>query len=248
VTFLYYFAHVQSLNTGLRLHSTTAWRLVSKWEVLEPVQHRHPMPAALVEAMCYVALGWGWRRWAATTYLCFKAILRASEPIKATRGDLKLPEDLLRPGDATTYLHLRKTKSGRRGKGVMQHGKVSDRRATAFFEAVFRDLTKTELLYPGSPAVFRRRWDRLLREFGISAEIALTPGGLRGGGAVAAYHDDTPLPEILWRMRIKHLGTLESYLQEVAAASILPMLPAPVRERIAAASFLFRHTLDLLVI
>ena len=44
-------------------------------------------------------------------------------------------------------------------------------------------------------------------------------------GAVALYMDDAQLPDIQWRMRLKALGTLEHYLQELAALTTLQQLP-----------------------
>ena len=60
-----------------------------------------------------------------------------------------------------------------------------------------------------------------------------TPGGLRGGGAVAAYFEGTTIADLLWRMRIKHMATLDSYLQEVAAAISLNSVSLESRQRIA---------------
>ena len=60
----------------------------------------------------------------------------------------------------------------------------------------------------------------------------LTPGCLRGGGAVYLYHTAQPLVEILWRMRLRHLSTLESYLQETAAENVVQKLPHHSKEKL----------------
>ena len=40
---------------------------------------------------------------------------------------------------------------------------------------------------------------------------------------------------LLWRMRIKHLQTLEAYLQEVVASTVVSALPADARQCVARA-------------
>jgi hypothetical protein len=68
-----------------------------------------------------------------------------------------------------------------------------------------------------------------------------TPGGLRGGGAVAFYSKGGTVSELLWAMRLKQIATLESYLQEVAALSFLKELSTHSLASIRAAASLFPH-------
>ena len=75
-------------------------------------------------------------------------------------------------------------------------------------------------LYVHGPGAFRLRWNRLLAVLGFG-DSSLTPDGLRGGGAVAAYHIGQPVSDVQWRMRLKNLHTLEFYLQETAALNLL---------------------------
>ena len=67
----------------------------------------------------------------------------------------------------------------------------------------------------------------------------LTPGGLRGGGAVEAYRRGLPVSEIQWRMRLKHQHTLEFYLQELGAVSALAGLNSSAARRVRAAAACF---------
>ena len=69
-----------------------------------------------------------------------------------------------------------------------------------------------ELLYPGSPHVFKRRWDRLLALLGVGKEQKLTPASLRTGGAIAAFRAGVSISDLLWRMRLRSSVTLEYYL------------------------------------
>ncbi len=116
--------------------------------------------------------------------------------------------------------------------GRIQHLSIYDVQFIRFLEKVFRDSTADEPIYYGSPSVFRRRWDRILKVLAIDGHVHLTPGGVRGGGAVFAFETGTALPLLLWRMRLKHMATVEHYLQEVSASMVVPELPAHSRHRI----------------
>ena len=67
----------------------------------------------------------------------------------------------------------------------------------------------------------------------------MTPGGLRGGGAVSWYRRGGSISDLVWAMRLKQVATLEAYLQEVAAISLLTELSAESRHSIRAAAALF---------
>ena len=99
-------------------------------------------------------------------------------------------------------------------------------------EQIFSSLSPSEPLYPFSQATFRNRWDLCMRKLGVPLR-QFTPGGLRGGGAVAAYLKGTHISDILWKMRLKHQTTLEHYLQEVSAAVSLHSLSELSRARIS---------------
>lgn len=47
-----------------------------------------------------------------------------------------------------------------------------------------------------------------------------------------AYRRGESIPQILWRMRLVNQATLESYLQELAADSMLVQLPESSKSRI----------------
>ncbi|CAE8722794.1 unnamed protein product, partial [Polarella glacialis] len=237
---LYYYrqllAQAQHKVWGIRSWFRPAWDLVSKWESLEPAQRRPPTLEVLLEAMLSLASNWGWLRWAGVTLLAFCGITRPGEPLAAKRIDLLLPADMLRTTATTVFLRISKPKTRSHGSAKIQHFQVSDSDAVRFVSAVFGPLQASELLYPGSASAYRRRWDALLRALRVPTALRLTPGGLRGGGAVSAYRAGMPITDILWKMRLRHLKTLENYLQEVAAASILPLLPPESRTLISAAA------------
>ena len=89
--------------------------------------------------------------------------------------------------------------------------------------------------------MYRKRWDYLLKLLQVPSEINITPGGLRGGGAVAFYRRGGSIADLTWVMRLRQMSTLESYLQEVAALSFLKELSSHSLASIRAAASLFPH-------
>ena len=134
----------------------------------------------------------------------------------------------------------------RRGRGRLQHVSVRDAGLARLFDVVFGSLDSDTPLFPASPSSFRRRWNRLLQVvLDVPPHAGLIPGGLRGGGAVAAFQKGESIPGLLWPMRLKHMTTLESYLQEVTASTVVPQLSAECRSQVAAAAALFPSVLAL---
>ena len=231
-------AHAQVEVPGARAIMRPAWDQVTRWERLEPTKHRTPMPEPIMLAMCALALSWNWDAWAAVTLFCFYGACRIGEILKAERRDFLTPVDLLSQ-DGRFYLCIRDPKTRGRGPRV-QHVAVNfDGALRDFFLRTWSSLKKGDKLFCGSPWMYRKRWDSLLRALGIPAHFRLTPGGLRGGGAVSAYRRGDPVSAIQWRMRLQHLGTLAFYLQEVSALSVIPQLHPTVRSKVSAAASLF---------
>eukprot|EP00438_Fugacium_kawagutii_P029903 Skav200720 [mRNA] locus=scaffold2650:194332:201147:- [translate_table: standard] len=229
---MYLYRHLvvllQQQFPSMRLRFNVCWDLLSRWELVEPVSHRPPLPIVLLNAFLSVALQWGWYRWAAVTALAFHGATRIGEPLRARRSDLVLPEEA--GLDLTAcFLNIAHPKAGRRGKGRVQHARISNELAVTLARFAFGALRGDQLLFPAAAATYRRRWDAILAAFSLPRDLNLTPGCLRGGGAVFLYHSETPLTDILWRMRLRHLSTLENYLQETAASNILQRLPAETR-------------------
>ena len=110
--------------------------------------------------------------------------------------------------------------------------------------ATWGKLHRRDKLFPGSPAMFRNRWDKILSALSIPPRFKLTPGSLRGGGAVAAYREGRAISDIQWSMRLQNQSTLAFYLQEVSAESVLPRLSSEARfsvqSAVAVLSFLLR--------
>ena len=97
-------------------------------------------------------------------------------------------------------------------------------------------LTPSTRVFPLGPGAFRRRWDELLKAL-HAEDLGLTPGGLRGGGAVYAYsREGFSIPDICWKMRITKVTTLEHYIQDVVARQVIKHLSAEGRDAVASLS------------
>ena len=208
-----------------------AWDLIARWERVQPVQHRTPMPKVIFDAMMSLAWLWGWKRFVSVSLLAFHGKLRISEPLRARRQDLLLPSETGSDLQAL-FINIEKSKTSYRGRGIIQHTKVVEELALEVTERVCGALRPEESLYPATPSTYRRRWDALLHCLQIDKSWGLTPGTLRAGGAIYAYHQGLQVTEILWLMRLRNLTTLESYLQSAAAMNILLKLPEHVRIRV----------------
>ena len=208
------------------------WDLISKWERVEPVTHRVPVPEGLVKALVVVAWHLRWYSWAGVTLLAFYGAGRVGEVLKCRREDLLMPKDLMDVEQHSIYLRLAQFKALGRQSARIQHMEVSDEHAVKIICAVFSHLPASSSLFVGSPSSYRRRWDALLELCQLPTSLRLTPGGLRGGAAVTLYRKHVPIGDILWRLRLRAQTTLESYLQEMAASAVFSTLHPRVRERL----------------
>ena len=209
------------------------------------MQHRCPMPGPLFRAMVATAWIFGWRRWAACTAIAFVSPGRIGEILRAYRSELILPADDLAEHAHRAFVRIADPKTAHRGGARVQHLSVLGACWVRLLSSALGDLHDTERLYPFTAATYRSRWDTLLRAFKVPASLRLTPGGLRGGGAVALYLEETPISEILWRMRLQSQTTLAHYLQEVSALSTLRSLPPCSRDAIVSADALFGRLFPL---
>ena len=95
--------------------------MIAKWEKLEPVDHRRPIPLKLLEAMAAVGLLWKWNRFAGCIILAFHGCTRMGEILLAKQKHLLLPTDLSLPSTSPVFLRIVDPKPGRKGLGKIQH-------------------------------------------------------------------------------------------------------------------------------
>lgn len=248
---LLYYRHLvlaaQRRVPGCKQFIHVAWDLASRWEAVEPTTHRTPVPYAVVQAMISVGWNLGWRRWVGVTTLAFFGIARIGEVLNCRRSDLLLPNDLIDDQNVAAFLLLRRSKTSFRQAAKVQHLKINDGSAVRILDFIYKDFPAQAFLFHASPNVYRRRWDVILRLLLFDASHRMTPGGLRGGGAIHEYRRGAGISDIQWRMRLKNVVTLEAYIQEVAALSVMTNLSAECVKRVKAASKLFLHLVPYLL-
>ena len=145
----------------------------------------------------------------------FEAICRPGEPLRAKRSDLLLCRDLVVESPSVVFLRIENPKARHRGIGTVQHAKLDNLQSAQFLDKVYGKLPRDSYLFAGLPSFFRKRWDAILEFLSVPKSFKLTPASLRSGGAVRAYRSDMELSKIMWKMRLKHVKTLQHYLQEV---------------------------------
>lgn len=152
-------AHVQRENIAVRPYMMAAWQVVSKWELMEPTNHRPPLPEPLMAAMASLGWLWGWRRWTATMVFSFVGACRVGEVLNARRAHLLLPSDLL-SDEPIAYLKIVSPKTRKRGARV-QYSTFDHAVLMPFLEAAWAKLDRDAFLYGASPGAFRTRWNAL---------------------------------------------------------------------------------------
>lgn len=242
-SFLMYLTALDRLDKRVRPSLDPAWEIARKWRALEPGCHRTPIAFPLFKAMIVVALLMKWTRMAGCMAISFLGPGRIGEVLRASRAELVLPSDLLFEPSDRVFLQVSAPKSAHSGGALTQHITVRDHKIAAFLSAVFCDLRHDERLFPFSPSAFRTRWNFVLGLLRIPPAAGYTPGGLRGGGAVHAYLHDVHPSDIQWRMRLKHMTTLQHYLQEVTCLMSLRQLSSDARENVRLCASFF----DILV-
>ena len=230
-SFRHLVVYAQRMYPGFRGHLQPAWNLINRWEELEPVNHRRPLPVKMVQAMVCLALAWEWIRVGAVILISFFGCCRPGEVLGALRGHLVLPCDLGQ-SDGPCFLRICKPKPGRRGMGRVQHSKILDQNVVRFLENLFGQRRANEKIYSGSPSAFRTRWNKLLLALGIPKDFELTPAGLRAGGTVHLYRSGTPILDILWALRLKNVETLQHYLQEISTQITMVDLPPAAKSNV----------------
>ena len=150
---------------GLRGHLQRAWDTIARWEELEPVEHRRPIPVALL---------WGWSRVACVLVISFFGCCRPGEVLKACRGQVVLPEDLGQM-EGPVFFRIQKPKPGRRGLGRVQYTKIVDKLACQFLSQLLGQLPSELLIFPGSASSFRTRWNKLLVALKVPSIAEITP-------------------------------------------------------------------------
>lgn len=247
--FVYTITAMQDTYPHLRPFFSSAWNVDRKWQQHEPGECRPVLSAPVIQAMTTVCLLWGWYRWIGVTLIGFLGMLHPAEFINLKRADLLLPADSL-VQKPVLYVHIRHPKTARFAR--RQHCKIDDSTVLEFVTVVFGALNPEAQLFQGGSAAYRRRWNLVLEKLHIPSTLEFsgaTPGVLRGSGATYLYLQHEDLSLVQWRGRWAQIKTVEHYIQEVAAQSMIARLPQASRGIVkifseAAAALLHQFLVD----
>ena len=154
-------------------------------------------------------------------------MLRPGEALKLTRADVLLPVDLMtnRP---SCFLRVRDPKN-RRIAARREHVRIDDCMVADRLEVWLPRLQPSQRLFAFNASQMRKYHDHLVSFFGLPAleGTGITPASHRGGGATLSFERTGKLELTRWRGRWSSTSrTLEIYIREVAAASVLPTVDA----------------------
>ncbi|CAK9047429.1 Phosphodiesterase [Durusdinium trenchii] len=214
---------------------TRAWDLAFAWLQDEPHSHHPALPASILLSMLSAALIWGWKREAALWAMGWSGIMRVGEMLMTRRSDLILPSDAA-PGFTHILVKIHQPKT--RGRGAKhQAARVDQEDLVRLIAGAFKDEAADALLWPLSASTLRKRFGAVLKELGLPTrrEGEQRPyelASLRAGGATWLL-GMTESPDLVRRRgRWQAMRTCEIYLQEIAVATSLPLLPTQVNEKI----------------
>jgi hypothetical protein len=178
-----------------------------------------------------LALLWGWWDVALCLVVGFSALLRPAELLALTAADV-LPPSVL--GHPIALIRLNAPKNCRRC-AAREHVRISDPPIVQFIEGCLARYPHSHsLLFAGSRTEFLRLTGILVQYFGVpfSERTGVTLAGLRAGGATFQYLAGVSLEQIRWNGRWQAPRTLEFYIQECAALSLLASLPPADRMKV----------------
>lgn len=132
-----------------------------------------------------------------------------------------LPQDFLL-GQTGFYIHIRNLKTARFAR--RQHCKIDDFSLLQFVDRAFGSMRSDESLFAGGPSAFRRRGNVVMQRLGVPCGAragGVTLAVLRGCGATYFYLACGDLSRVQWRGRWSQLRTVERYIREVGAQTIV---------------------------
>ena len=223
---------VIDLNRDNRRHVQKAWDACRKWQSLIPSINHIPCPEAVMQAVVALLCLWLAPEAALAIAIGFTAMLRPGEIAELRFSDILSPEQFLAP-EGRMFVRIRDPKM-RRLSARREFVRLDHTVLAQFASALKARHGEHDPLFPGGTYQLRKVWTSCMMFFGIpyTDGAGLTPASLRAGGATWLFNQDQRLDVVKWRGRWACMRTLEIYIQEVAALSVLPSLPQETRNKI----------------
>ena len=200
------------------------WDVVRFWQDLMPLYSHRPFPLPLVLAFAAQAAVWQWLDVVILLLVGFAAMLRPAELFALKVRNILFSEDL---GVAGLFFFVVVESPKARRKGArMQHVRVDDPFIYWILRSVCKHLAPAQKLFAGTNRKANQLFAALAQQLGVSTRdgTGLTWASLRGGGATNMYLAGRPREQIQWAGRWRSALTLDTYIQEVAAMSLMTEL------------------------
>jgi hypothetical protein len=202
-----------------RFHLSVAKRALQGFGKLEPATSFPPVLPGMVPALfTFLFVLCGLDRMAVCVFVCYAALLRASEALALRREDWAPPGDVrLGAGVRFGVLRLRSCKTGRE-----QMAKVFDPSTCRLLSALAGATLPGGLLFPFGHAQFLKVFKIACTACGFPGRLVLH--SLRHGGAVGAYLAGVSIDNIMLMGRRASLKSVKVYLQLGTALSTAQVL------------------------
>jgi len=220
---------VQTYHRELKGRLRPAWDSIASWNLLAAVRSRVPLPLLLLEAFTrYGALAAcsvdvcravAWWHFCVCLRLAFFGLLRPKELWGLKRGDLRIPGDRSLLVHEVVVITVREAKN-RAFSGRLQIRAVRCPATVRWVRWMFAEASPSSRVWPFGPQLFRSLLDQAAAACG-AAQVGLTAGSLRAGGATAMFDAGESISTIKFAGSWSSEKVLSHYLQSAAAAAAL---------------------------
>ena len=219
---------------GLKGSLPRSWDVAWVWRSLLPAGNRTAMPEKVFLALLSLALLWGWHDMAVLLGTGFLGMLRPHELRGLRARDFLTPRRLLSDFPAM-YVVISAPKM-RKLTARRAYTRIDELGFVEYIDALLGLFPEDCVIYPGTYAQLRHCFNLMCSalDLPIGAPTGLTLGSLRPGGATWLFRLTDDSEKVRFRGRWTSHRMLEIYIQEIGASALVPSLPAPTRERVAA--------------
>ena len=205
------------------------WASIRSWKLRSTFGLRVPMPPQVLYSLVLYAFLMGfqldplhshlWLPFGIQLWMGYEGLLRPGELHKVTRRHLSLPSNAACSFVNCVMILISEPKNkghfGRMQTAIVRHPSL-----IKWIEWLCTDLPVNARLNTMSLPVMRTQLKIMLRALGLQ-KLNLTLASLRSGKATALYTEGVSTDRIRFEGRWKSIHTLEHYVQEASAASVL---------------------------
>ena len=218
------------------------WNSVRTWKLRLDISLRVPIPPQILHAVVLFCITSGlvwdrpsahiWIPFGIQLWMGFEGLLRPGEMQKVCRKDVSLPSHSAFTFSQCAMILITNPKN-RATFGRMQTAIVRQPNLIKWLEWMCVGLPKAARLNPTPLPRLRVLFQSVLEKLHLK-KFGLTLASLRAGRATQLYMEGMPLDRIRFEGRWKNMATLEHYIQEAAATTILTSLDVKCEDLLTA--------------